>query len=138
MKEKIKAALRWIAVPFAAVAAEFAVNIIGQIWIWVNGNGVEHYTGGTSTIDIVTVILLQILNFYVGYAFVYAGSYVAPSHQKNVSIVLATMQVCFCVAMSILMLSGYANNSLSSWAAEIITPIGSIYAAIKYPNKDLL
>lgn len=135
MKKDGLTVLRWIAVPFAAILAAFIINLIGVVYTWINGNGIEFYTGGTSSIGLTTIILFLLQNFAVGFSFVWFGAYVAPSNQKNVAIILSTVQVCICVGSAILMLLGFATSSLQIWAAIIAAAIGGISAAVKYTPK---
>lgn len=138
MKEKIIIVLRWVSVPIAAIFGSIVAHLLGMLYALINGIGIEYYTGETSSIGMATIILFLIKDFYVGYAFVWCGSYVAPSSKKNVSIVLATVQGCICVIGALLMIMGYSNSSLRTWAAVIITLIGGIIASVRYKvNVDL-
>lgn len=127
--------LRWIAVPFASILASFVVNMVGVIYMWINGNGFQLYSSGAISISIVSIILRLIVDYFVGYSFVMAGSYTAPSYNKTVAIVLSTVLVCVCVVSAMLMLVGIASNSFAVWGGLVSSSVGAVIATRMVTNK---
>lgn len=102
MKEAIINLLRWVAVlPGAIIACMLASVIMKlldsyfQAYVYANSWWLELVNSGVS-----------------GYAFVYAGCYIAPKYKYIVSIVLSTIMGIICVAGIICTLYGYGDFSL--------------------------
>lgn len=125
---KVKTTLLWIAVPFAAILAMFIGNILGQIiqywclnWIIIGDGGLK---------DAISHIVGELI---AGGCFVMAGTAVAPSYKKTVSIVLATI-VCTISIIAIIHLV-INNFTLMKLFGCLASVLGAIIYAIEY-NED--
>lgn len=125
---KVKTTLLWIAVPFAAILAMFIGNILGQIiqywclnWIIIGDGGLK---------DAISDIVGELI---AGVCFVMAGTAVAPSYKKTVSIVLATI-VCTISIIAIIHLV-INNFTLMKLFGCLASVLGAIIYAIEY-NED--
>lgn len=129
----MKNTLRWIAVPFASIGSMWAAYILASLICGLNGSIVENYYGVEVT-SITKIILALARNGISGYAMVYFGSLVAPSKNKIVAIVLATVS-CFIVALGILSLFVSGFNFMS-FLEMLATGIGSIVAVKEVKEKE--
>lgn len=85
----MKSTLRWIATPFASIIGGAIVYLLISIWIKGNNYGFQMYNG-MEVGNITDIILAICAQAAFGGAFVLFGSITAPSHQRIVSIVLAS------------------------------------------------
>ena len=93
---KTKTILLWIAVPFAAVVAMSVGYVMGKVIQTLCLNMV--LIGAEGLKVAISNIIGELI---AGAAFVAAGTAVAPTKKKTVSIVLATIIVSFCVISAI-------------------------------------
>lgn len=122
----MKKVLRWIAVPFAAIAASFLLHIIITLWSGLNNAGYMLYTGTEGT-SITKILLSLTRDFFVGGAFVLAGAYTAPTHQRTTAIVLATIDCTICVISLVYTIIVW--SSILQCISIILTMVGAITAA---------
>lgn len=92
-------ALRWLAVPVAAVCAYVAVFFLIN---FIN-SGVR------------PIFLVPFMNFMTVSAFVLAGMMAAPSHNKTVGIVLAVIPAVVIVVVDVLVLLSGGNRDLTGY-----------------------
>ena len=128
--------LRWIAVPFAALLGSFLVNAVGGIYEWINTSGASIYTG-TENIGLASIIIKLLVSGVSGYVFVYAGSYVAPSSKRTVSVVLATVMAILCFISLCFMFGGLSSFSIFTLLEVLVTAGGSIYASYSMPSEEV-
>lgn len=126
MKNRIIEVLRWIAVPFASVAASLLVHVIITLFVGMNNVGYMLYTG-TEVTSITEILLGLARDFLVGSVFVLAGAYTAPVHRRTVAVVLATVASMLCVVS--LAFSIAIWNGVLQCMSAVLTMTGSIVAA---------
>lgn len=122
----MKKILRWIAMPFAAIAGSLIAYFFVSLWIKGNNFGFQMYNG--VEVGSMSQILLAIAaQFISGAAFVACGSITAPSHQRTCSIVLATIITIITIATyTFTLIQGFSFLVLTH---HIATIIGAIYAS---------
>lgn len=122
----MKDILRWIAIPFASLAAMFLACLIMGIILWLNNCGYSWYTGEPVT-RLSEILALLFRDGVAGYAFVLAGSYTAPKHNKVVSIVLATIMGV--LSITSIALTIYLGREWITILGAIANMAGAVYAA---------
>lgn len=123
-----KVILRWIAMPFVSIVCAFLAYWFVALWIKGNNYGFEVYNG-MEVGSISQIILAIAAQAVFGFAFVYCGASVAPRHNKNCAIVLATV---FCTLCAIsytysLFFEGFNFLQLVHIAASMTGAIGASY-----------
>ena len=124
----MKDTLRWVAVPFAALAGLFIVFVIARFLTWINLFGYMAYTGeGVSAFSLTGIIIELFVQAASGYGFVLFGTYVAPSYKRIVSIILATIFCCI-IAVS-LCLAAFKGTTFWQIISILSGAVGAIYAS---------
>lgn len=125
----MKKVLLWIAVPFAAIIGMFLGNALGQIIQYLC---LRHFVIGMD--GFVTCVSSIVGEATGGFCFVAAGAAIAPSSEKTVSIVLATISACLAIS-SILYYLNAGELTAMHVANVTASTLGSITSSIY--NKRL-
>lgn len=131
-----KVILKWIAVPFAAVLCSFIGGAIFKLSQWIFYGYILPSENPDAPITSITHILVYLLGeFAIGAGFVYGGVLVAPSAKKIVNIVLATIEVMFCIIAALMSHFITADLTFLSGLALIACAAGSIFYAYYYNQE---
>nr|CRY97074.1 hypothetical protein [uncultured prokaryote] len=126
--------IRWALTPFAAVIGSFIFYAIAVLWCGLQNGLFTTYNGGTQSTSIIQIALHFICQGICGYAFVFCGTYTAPAHKKNTSIVLATTATILCI-VSIVFNTLY-GFSFMNILGSICTIGGAIYYSYSYETEN--
>lgn len=124
----MKNALRWIAMPFAAIIGGAIAYALISLWIKGNSFGYSVYNG--TEVGSITDILLAIAAQAVfGAAFVFCGAITAPMHRKICAVVLSTIISIVSIASMIWMFSmtGFSFLQMIHFLATCGGAIGVAY-----------
>ena len=113
-------ALRWIAVPFAAVLGGLVLYTILWVMTYMAGGSPYEREG---VVSIVSIILYYLKQGALGYGFVYCGAFCAPSHKLTTAKVLAsTASVLALIAFLCAIIIG---EHWLAWSSAIATAVGA-------------
>ena len=134
----MKNALKWIAVPFAALACSCIAGLIFKLSQWLFYGYMLPGENPHAPITSITHILVYLLGeFMIGVGFVYGGVLVAPNAKKIVNIILATIEVVFCILAALMSYFFTADLTLLSGLALIACAAGSICYAYYYNQEPI-
>lgn len=124
--------LRWIAVPFAAIIGSLAAYFLVSIWTGFNNVGYEVYNG-EHVASITKLILGVVAQCAAGAALVFCGTYIAPTHKKSCSVVLATI-ACVISLVSVVLHKFMYEFSILLLIHCIATAGGAIYVSCNFED----
>ena len=126
--EKLPKWLRWILCPISSVLALFIVSVLTRLFIWFQSNMLG--MGEGAWFDEIWKNLIA--PGITGFATIYVGVYVAPSHKKIVSLVLGALFVML-GGISLLGMLGDRNW----WGLlNVIFTIGGLGAGIYFTFEE--
>lgn len=127
-------AIRWVLTPFAAIIGSLIFYAIAVLWCGLQDGIFTIHNGGTQSTSITKIILHFVCQVICGYSFVFCGTYTAPAHKKNTSIVLATVATILCIA-SIIFNILYGLDFMNI-LGSICTIGGAIYYSYSYEEDN--
>lgn len=131
MSTKMKTVLRWIGVLPASIIGMF----IGYVFMQLNVSTVHFLNGDFPNVISITDIIVRILaNAASGYAFVYAGTYTAPTYKKTVAIVLTVLYVIFGTISGMIEIG--MNGIGWTFLGNLISSIAAVVACIVLCNMN--